>query len=221
VETQIESVVDEDAVIDRSVCERDAKVGALALQNLRKAARDDFTSWAAAIRGLRGLRELAFAKTGARDIKSWHYRQELGALLSQGRWAVYSDIDAPTRSSCYKLMDRIDDIAVWYAGLSSNDQLRWKHPDTIAKHCPPEYLSSGIGHNQPKPNQPKPTGKKKRPETANEERLRNIILNARAALKIEDIGKAIALLEGIYQPDFDDSLKGTSLEAKRPQPAAQ
>jgi hypothetical protein len=212
-ETQVESVVDVDAMIDKEACEHDAKVGAQALQNLRKTAHDDFTSWAAAIRGLRGLRELAFAKTGTRDIKSFHYRQEIGALLGQARYAVYSDIDRPTRSSCYKLMDRIDDIAVWYAGLSSNDQLRWKHPDTIAKHCPPQYLSNGIGHNQPKPN-----GKKKRPETANEERLRDIILNAMAALKRQDIGKAIALLEGVYQPDFDDSLKGTIGE--QPQLAA-
>jgi hypothetical protein len=106
-------------------------------------------------------------------------------------------------------MDRIDDIAIWYVGLSSNDQLRWKHPDTIAKHCPSQYLSGGIGHNRPKAK-----GKKKRPETANEERLRNICLNAMAALKREDITKALALLEGVYQPDFDDSLKGTGLTAQ-------
>jgi hypothetical protein len=71
-------------------------------------------------------------------------------------------------------------------------------------------LSGGIGHNQPATAR----GKKKRPETANEERLRSIILNARDALTRQDIGKAIALLEGVYQPDFDDSLKGTGLEAR-------
>jgi hypothetical protein len=90
VETQVESATDAEAMIDKEACEHDAKVGAQALQKLRTTADDDFASWAAAIRGLRGLRELAFAKTGTRDIKSWHYRQHLGALLSQARWAVYS-----------------------------------------------------------------------------------------------------------------------------------
>jgi hypothetical protein len=64
------------------------------------------------------------------------YRQELGALLQLRKHAIYDRIDKQTRSSCYKLMDSIDEICDWYITLPASDQLRWKHPDSIVKHAP-------------------------------------------------------------------------------------
>jgi hypothetical protein len=76
------------------------------------------------------------AATRTLTISSGHYRAELGVLLQQRKNSVYDQINKQTRSSMYKLMDRIEDIQEWYITLEANDQLRWKHPDSIVKHCP-------------------------------------------------------------------------------------
>src|SRR5262249_35889356 len=78
----------------------------------------------------------ARSKAHTSSISSGHYKAELGALLQLRKNSVYDQINKQTRSSMYKLMDRIDDIQEWYITLEANDQLRWKHPDSIVKHCP-------------------------------------------------------------------------------------
>jgi len=49
----------------------------------------------------------------------------------------------------YKMMDSLGEISAWYAAQKPGDQMRWKHPNTIAKHCPKNLLWQP-GHNVPK-----------------------------------------------------------------------
>ena len=118
---------DED-VLDMTAINADIAAGARAYGELLKNVTEDWGRWTIIVRGLRALRDLAFAKAHTRDIKSWHYRQELSALLERRPYSVYSHIDKQTRSTCYKLMDRLDEICDWHKTLPANDQLRWKHP---------------------------------------------------------------------------------------------
>jgi hypothetical protein len=130
---------DDEDVLDMTAINADIAAGARAYGELLNNVKEDWGRWTIIICGLRALRDLALAKAHTRDIKSWHYRQELGALLQRRPYSVYDHIDKQTRSTCYKLMDRLEEIGDWYKTLPANDQLRWKHPDSIAKHCPSIY----------------------------------------------------------------------------------
>src|SRR5262249_44986010 len=134
---------DAEQVLDMESIEADAAAAVKAYSALLHHAADDWNSWAITIRGLRALRDLAFSKAHTSDIKSWAYRQEIGALLRLRKYAVLDNIEKQTRSTCYKLMDNLDQINVWYVSLSPADQLRWKHPDSVAKHCPRHLVSGG------------------------------------------------------------------------------
>ena len=94
----------------------------------------------------------------------------MSALLMKRKYAVYDQIDRQTRSTMYKLCDRIEEITLWYASLPGPDKDRWKHPDAIAKHCPQQLLEGRMR------NVPKGKGKKKRAATAEEDRLRQLLL---------------------------------------------
>jgi hypothetical protein len=204
VDSNAEETLDVDAI------NADIAAGAKALTFLLNHASDDFSKWVHAIRGLSGLRDLAFAKAQTRDIKSWHYRQQLGAFLQMRKHAVYDRIDKQTRSSCYKLMDRIDDIRDWYIALPASDQLRWKHPDSVAKHCPRHLLSGGGGHNKPKKKQ----NPKKPLVSAETERLKKLLIQViRRLMKYEP--EAAELLDEVMPADnapLDDSLDDISIE---------
>jgi hypothetical protein len=197
----------DDDVLDLEAVNADIAAGGKALSQLFDHAKDDFTRWAIAIRGLRGLRDLAFAKAHTRNIMSHHYRQELGALLQLRKHSIYDRIDKQTRSSCYKLMDRIDEIADWYASLAPTDQMRWKHPDSIVKHCP-QHLLAGKGHN--KPPRKIGTGRPKRASTAEEDRLRQIlILLINEFVAPVNPRRASELLKQVYpEGDPNDSIAG-------------
>src|SRR5262249_45633081 len=97
---------------------------------------------------------LAFAEAHTSSIASYDYRQKLAELLRRQKWSALAQIDKQTRSSCYKLMDRIEEIAVWYAQLPGNDKMRWQHPDTIVKHAP-RHLAQAAMRNVPRKKGPK------------------------------------------------------------------
>ena len=171
----IEDTSDDNDVVplDHQAIEADIVLGARAYQKLMNHAADDWASWSAVILGMRGLRSLAFERSGTSDIASWHYRQTLAHLMTLKKYAIYDQIGKQTRSTCYKLMDSIDEINDWYAGLPAQDKLRWKHPDAIAKHAPKHLVQGGKGSNQPKKAKP---AVKKPLVSAEIERLRQLLL---------------------------------------------
>jgi hypothetical protein len=125
-----------EAVFDKVTLEADIIAGAREYSKLLHHAAHDWASWEIIIIGLRALRDLAFAKAHTSDIHSYAYRQEMSALLQLKKYSVYDQIDKPTRSACYKLMDSLEELSVWYAAQSPADKLRWKHPQSIMKHAP-------------------------------------------------------------------------------------
>jgi hypothetical protein len=80
-------------------------------------------------------------------------------------------MERQTRSACYKIMDRLEDIDAWYAALPPSTKLEWRHPKTIAKHAPKHLVAAGKGHNKPPPR------RVKRPPAKDEvERLRALLI---------------------------------------------
>jgi hypothetical protein len=137
-------IEDAEAVaLDHHTIEIDITRGARAYQKLLNHVADDWTSWSAVILGFRGLRSLAFERSGTSDIHSWHYRQALKDLLKLKRYAIYDLIGKQTRSSCYALMDHLVEIDDWYAHQEIENKMRWKHPDTIVKHAPRHLVGGG------------------------------------------------------------------------------
>jgi hypothetical protein len=208
-DTEVDSLNTEsegsEQLLDMKALEREIALGAKAFDKLLHSADSDWTNWSAVIVGLRGLRTLAFEKGGVSDIRSWHYRDALSDLLQLKKYAIYDRIGKQTRSVCYKLMDSIEDINTWHATLPIEDRMRWKHPEAIAKHCPPEYVDGGRGHNQPKK-----VRKAKKPQTtAREERMRQAIimlLKRLAKYEPESTDEFFDLLREIEaEPELNDS----------------
>jgi hypothetical protein len=139
----------DDEQFDLDAVNADIAAGAKALSHLLTYAAHDWNRWSITIRGLRALRDLALAKAHTRDIKSWHYRQQLGALLRLRKHSIYDRIDKQTRSSCYKLMDHLDEIDHWYIALPASDQIRWKQPSTVPSTCSPESSTGTISQRRP------------------------------------------------------------------------
>ena len=188
------------AVLDRVAIDRDIAAGAKAFQELLRNASLDWTHWSATILGLRGLRSLAFEKAGTSKMTSQAYRNAMSSLLMLRKYSIYDQIDKQTRSDCYKLMDRLDEIDQWYAAqVSTADKLRWRHPTTIAKHCPKHLLSGGMrGHNKP-PSK----GQKKPAVSAETERLKALLIKViKRLMKYEP--DASDLLDQIHATDPDD-----------------
>jgi len=146
------------------------------------------------------LRDLARAQAHTADIQSYAYRQAMSHLLQLRKYSVYDQIDKPTRSACYKLMDAVDEISVWHAALPTADKLRWKHPQSIVKHAPRNLVEGGRGHNKPKQkNQKKPTG------WAEIERLKALLIQVIKRLaKYEP--DATELLDQVNPSDPDDGV---------------
>src|SRR5262245_14513258 len=88
--------------------------GAKAFKELQQNAALDWTHWSATILGMRALRTLAFAKAGTTNMRSQAYRDAIQALLTLRRYSIFDQIDRQTRSDCYKLMDRLEDVDAWY-----------------------------------------------------------------------------------------------------------
>jgi hypothetical protein len=190
--------MDTDA-LDRAAIDRDIAQGAKAFGELRKNVATDWTHWSATILGLRGLRSLAFAEAGTNRMTSQAYRDAMSGLLQLRKYAIYDEIDKPTRSDCYRLMDRLEDIDTWYAGLPIADKLRWKHPTTIAKHCPKNLLVGGLrGHNTK-------TGKKKPAVTYETERLKALLVQVIKRLAKYE-ADALDMLDQIHSADPEDRI---------------
>jgi hypothetical protein len=191
---------DADAVIDKATLETEIVAGARAFSKLLNHAADDWTSWSITIIGLRGLRDLARAQAHTSDIQSYAYRQAMSHLLQLRKYSVYDQIDKPTRSACYKLMDSIDQLSVWHATLAPADKLRWKHPQSIVKHAPRSLVEGGKGHNKPKQKNPR------KPVTSAEtERLKALLIRViQRLIKYEP--EAASLLDEVNPPDPDDGV---------------
>lgn len=193
---------DVDPVLDMESVDRDIQVGVKAFSKLLSHASDDWKSWSDTIRGLRALRSLVFSQTKTSSVNSWHYREGLSKLLLQPKYSVYDHVDAQTRSAAYKLMDCLDEIDVWYEALPVPDKMKWKHPVSVIKHCP----SNLVGGSSKGADKPKKPGKKKKPPTLEEERLRALLLEVIDALMEHDVVTARGYLKRVSspEPDFDD-----------------
>jgi hypothetical protein len=187
----------------------------LALGKLNELAQhrgDDWTHWDLVIKGWRALRAIACNKAGTNNMASQAYRDAMGELLTLKKYAAYNSLDKQTRSNMYKLCDNIEEVTAWYFSdkVSDADRSRWKHPDTIAKHCP-QNLLAGFGKNKPRAASGKPV--KKRGSSAEEDRLRQLLLKAANALKPHNPSLAAELFENLYpvgagEPDPDDGFEG-------------
>ena len=200
----------DDTVLDRTAIDRDIVVGARAYQALLKNADLDWSHWSATIVGLRGLHALACEKAGTSSMTSQAFRDAMRSLLQLRKYAVYDLIPKQTRSECYRLMERLEDIDGWYAQLPADDKLRWKHPASVAKHCPKQFLRGGMRRH----NQPPKVGKK--PAVSFEtERLKALLIQVIKRLaKYEP--DAIDLLDQLHLPadpeDRVDDIFGESGE---------
>jgi hypothetical protein len=186
---------------DKDEIKHDITTGAKAYRELLQNAKLDWTHWSAVILGLRGLRTLAWAKAGTTRMTSQAYRDAMGSLLAQRQYAIYDQIDKQTRSACYALMDRLEDVNDWYVTLDANTQLQWKHPKTIVKHCPREYIKGGMKrHNQP------PRARKKPQVSFESERLRQLLIKVIGLLSKYEPETARGLLDKVMLADPDDSV---------------
>jgi hypothetical protein len=192
-----------DSVLEMPAVDAEIADGVKALNHLFRHAGDDFTKWEIVIKGFRALRNLAFASAHTSDIQAYDYRQAMGSLLRQRKYAAYDHLDRPTRSACYKLMDSIEDISLWYAALPAADKLRWTHPQSIVKNAPRHLVAGGRGHNKPKK-----TGQKKRASSAEEDRLRQILIAIiEEFVRPSNPQRADELLKQVYPAgDPNDSL---------------
>jgi hypothetical protein len=200
---------DPDDPLDMTNVNAEIADGIKAYRELLDHAADDWTHWEITIRGLRALRTLAFTKSGSNNMHSQAYRDAMNDLLQTRKYAIYDQIDRQTRSDCYKLMDALDEIGEWYAGLSSTNKLNWKHPSSIAKHAPEQLLSGGMGHNKPK--RKKKIVAKKPAVNAEIERLRQLLHEAIGSLVRYEPDNAKRLLTQVMpgQPtdELDDLFK--------------
>src|SRR5262249_10809100 len=95
----------------------DIAAGAKALRDLHNHVADDWNRWSAAIRGLRGLRNLCWHDIGTTDMRTQAYRDAMGAQLTHKKNAAYAEIPKDTRSYMYQLCDHIEEVDEWYASL--------------------------------------------------------------------------------------------------------
>jgi hypothetical protein len=214
--TDTETEIESDAgLYDKKALEREASQGAKAYGELHKHAGDDWNRWEAAIIGLAALRDMAFAATGTRNMRSQNYREAIGALMQRSKYMQYSMMSRTERSACYKLADHIHEVSAWYNALASAEKLAWKHPETLIKHVPPQFLAADPHHNEPKPNKPK----KKKALSAEARALAALIMELIHRLaKYEpdalDMLPRVQQLLGEGVPDPDDSLEGAFGEAE-------
>ena len=198
---------DETAPLDLKATEQSIAEGALAKEWLDKNAGLSWSHWSRFIKGLRSLRDLTFSIAKTRDLASQSYKQTLNDLLRKPKYAAYIARNAKERkdrSDCYALMDHIEDVDLWYATLAPHDQRRWNHPNTIKKHCDPQFVSGGMGHNQPP--RAAANAKKAKPRNLEADGLREVLLKfCRAILNAKSLktvqAEAVKLLDHLADPD--------------------
>jgi hypothetical protein len=197
----------DNTVLDKASIERDITRGAKAARDLRDKAGKTWQNWSAVIVGLRGFHALACERAGTNNMQAQNYRDAMSGLLESKRGVEYSWIDKQTRSDCYRLMECISEVDVWYAGLDTNQKSRWNHPTTIVKHCPKQYLKGGMR----KHNKPPKKDKKKPTVTFETERLKALLIEVITRLaKYEP--DAMTLLKQIYPTDPDDNIDDLAAE---------
>ena len=182
----------------------DIAAGAKALRDLHNHVADDWNRWSAAIRGLRGLRNLCWHDIGTTDMRTQAYRDAMGAQLTHKKNAAYAEIPKDTRSYMYQLCDHIEEVDEWYASLPMDERLRWKHPQSIAKHCPPELLG---GETKKAKAKAKKKATKKKRSTIEEDRLRKLLLDVvEKYVQPVDPVEAANLRDQIWASDPSDEL---------------
>jgi hypothetical protein len=199
---------DTTGAIDEARAKADIARGAKALRDIQSTAGKHWMDyWSPAVRGWRGLRDLAFKRSGVRDLKAQAYRSAMGRLLTTTDGVVYNSIQKETRSAMTQLIDHIDEIDIWYAGLEWHQRDRWSNPQTLVKHAP-KHLLGGHGRNRPQRRSP---GKKKgNPEA---EALRAILIRVVTKYVMPiDAEEAKTLLNGLYRSDPDDNLDDLALD---------
>ena len=190
-----------ETVLDKAAIEQDIEAGAKAFRELLKNADLDWTHWSATILGMRGLRALAYERARTTNMRSQAFRDAISGLLTLRKYSIYDQIDRQARSDCYRLMDQLEAIDVWYGGLDRADKMRWKHPSTIAKHVPRHLLTGGMR----KHNQPKKAGKKPLAVSAETERLKQLLIQVIKRLAKHE-PDALDLLDQIHPADPEDDV---------------
>jgi hypothetical protein len=202
-----------ETVLDMEAIEQQRVAGIQALDRLYRSHDRVWKEWEHVIRGLGALRDLATAQAGNSNLRSQAYRDAISYQLSLPQNAAYARLSNQTRSSCYRLVDHLDELCTWLAGKEIEDQLEWNHPNTVAKNCPPEFLSGGLrGHNQP----PRKRAKDAKPSWSEIQHLQRE-LDKFKALLLKVIGRlikhepeAVALLDQIASSqrpaELDDDL---------------
>jgi hypothetical protein len=193
-----------DGAVDEKAAKLDIAAGARALKELKRTAGHNWIGWSSAVRGWRGLRELAMKRARTRDTKTQAYRDAMTYQLGLVANFEYRDIQKETRSAMTRLVGHIDEIDAWHATLSVWDRERWTNPQTIVKHAP-KHLLVGQTHNQPK----RPAKGKKKKGNPEADTLRKIMIRVITKYVMPvDPEEAKALLEQLYQTDPDDGLDG-------------
>lgn len=201
-------MTDEMEELDHVAIERDIVAGAKAFGQLLKHSSRSWTFWSATILGLRGLRTLAYAQAGTSSMTSQAYRDAMRSLLNQRKYSIYAQMDNPTRSDCYKLMDHLEEIDAWYNNLPTADRLRWQHPETILKHCPEEFVKGSRRSAQSKKKNPR-----KPLVSVETERLKRLLIQViKRLMRYEP--EAIELLDQIQPPDVPDDSTDDLFEAE-------
>ena len=205
--TPIDETDDEngpDGAIDEAAARQDITAGARALKELKRTAGHNWIGWSSAVRGWRGLRELAFKRSRTCDVKSQAFRDAMTHQLSLVANFEYRDIPSETRAAMTRLIGHIDEIDAWHATLSVWERERWTNPQTIVKHAP-KHLLVGQSHNQPK----RPAKGKKKKGNPEAESLRAVLIRIITKYVMPaDPEEAKRLLDGLYQTDPDDGLEG-------------
>jgi hypothetical protein len=195
---------DLDGPFDKAAAQDEAARGAGALKWLHDHKTDTWERWSQAIKGWRSLRLLAFDRAGTNDHASQAYRDAMSGLLGTKRYAVYGEIDKPTRSAMTRLIPAIEAVDEWYVRLPVSEQQRWHHPTTIAKHYPRQNQLAGPRHNQPR----RKKGKKKK-GNPDAESLRALLIEVITKYVMPvDPEAAKALLGRLYTPmdELNDEL---------------
>jgi hypothetical protein len=201
--TDDDTDTEDHGALDMASVDADIAAGAKALRGLLRHVNDDWKRWAIITKGFRAMRNLAFAKAHTSDINSDAYKKMIGGMLKQKKYSMYDRIAGKkakqVRSSLYKIMDRIEEIDIWYdTSVTVDEKERWKHPESIAKHAP-KHLLAEARHNKAKRKD------KQKPVSAEARRLRKLLLQAIERLMEHKID-ARDLLAQVDPADPDDEI---------------
>jgi hypothetical protein len=102
--------------------------GEAAFATLRKHSVETYRQWREVAVALQELRSIAMRITGANDVRSKRYRNEIGSLIKQFSFHRLS------KTMRQALLNLTADVDVWYDRLSQEQQAEWNNPVTVLKH---------------------------------------------------------------------------------------